>query len=202
MTRTAHIAVKGVIAGADDHVPDVEALAAQMPGLAHRDAERLGPRSSARSHSRRYWTARQRAGPVDLAGTPARTTRRSCCNQPRRPGRASASEHPDGLRDDAPDLEATLLGDLDVGKVRVLGFEYDPAVARAVALDGEFAVEQGQHDAPGRRFERAVDDGDVAREQTGADHAVAGEADREGGGRVADQQLVEIERTVEVVVGR
>ena len=38
----AHVAVEGVVAGTDDDTLRVHARAADMPGLAHGDAERLG----------------------------------------------------------------------------------------------------------------------------------------------------------------
>ena len=48
----------------------------------------------------------------------------------------------------------------------------------------------------------AVDDRDIAGKNAGAGHALALDADGEGGGRMLDQQLVEIERPVDVVLGR
>ena len=48
----------------------------------------------------------------------------------------------------------------------------------------------------------AVDDRDIAGKDAGAGHALALDADREGGGRMLDQQLVKIERPVDIVLGR
>ena len=76
------------------------------------------------------------------------------------------------------------------------------SAAAPVALDGEFAVEQRQHDAVVGRRDGTVDDGDVARKKPGADHAFAGEPHGESGGGIDDQQLVEIERTVQIILGR
>jgi hypothetical protein len=66
----------------------------------------------------------------------------------------------------------------------------------------ERSMTQRQHDAAGRGFDGAVDHGDVAGKETGAGHALARKADGGGRRRIADEELVEVERPVEIVVGR
>src|SRR5665213_374460 len=82
-------------------------------------------------------------------------------------GEAIGLQHADGFGDDAPDLEGALLGDFDSRESGILRLEHGAARARAVALDGEFAVEKRQHDAAGRGGQRTVDDGYVAGEKSG-----------------------------------
>ena len=85
---------------------------------------------------------------------------------------------------------------------RIFRQQGDDVAAPAVALDGEFAVEQRQHDAVVGGCHRAIDDGDIAWEKPGTRHAVAGEMHRESCRRVAHQQFVEVERVVEIILGR
>ena len=78
----------------------------------------------------------------------------------------------------------------------------DGRATAPVTLHGKFAVEQCQHDAVVGRRDGAIDHGDVAWKKPGADHAFAGEPHGEGGGGIDDQQLVEVERTVQIILGR
>jgi hypothetical protein len=110
-------------------------------------------------------------------------------------------QHADRLHDHAPNFEGGLFVELNILIFRVLGLEPDARASFAIALDGEFPGQQRQHDRPIDGRARTVDDRDVAGKQPGARHAFAGDADSEGGGRVFDQQIVEVERPVEIVVG-
>ena len=71
-----------------------------------------------------------------------------------------------------------------------------------MTLDGELRVDQGEHDTAVEGRQGAVDDRDITGEKAGPRHALARDPQREGGGRVVDQQLVEIERLVQIVLGR
>ena len=78
----------------------------------------------------------------------------------------------------------------------------DPRALLAIALDREFPGQQRQHDQAIHGSSRAIDDGDIARKQPCPRHALAGDPDGEGRGRIFDQQFVEIEGAIEVIVGR
>ena len=69
------------------------------------------------------------------------------------------------------------------------------------ALHRELAVEDGDHDVGVLRLQGAVHNQDIAVVQPGALHRIAGQADVERGGRVLNQQLVEVEVAVQVIVG-
>ena len=97
---------------------------------------------------------------------------------------------------------AEVLGQLDILEGRVFGLEPGARALAAVTLHRELSGQQRQHDRAVDRRAGAIDHGNVARKQSGAGHAFARDPHREGRGRVLDQQLVEIERTVQIVVGR
>jgi hypothetical protein len=94
------------------------------------------------------------------------------------------------------------LGDGDRREAGILRRQDDDSAPAPVALDGEFAVEQCQHDAVVGRRDRPIDHGDITWKKPDADHAFAGESHGERGGGIGDQQFVEIERTVEIILGR
>src|ERR1700691_5127127 len=110
----------------------------------------------------------------------------------------------DAVRDDAPDLQAAVLADLDRAIERVVAVGFEPYLARAAAqpLHHEFAVERRDHDLPAPRRDRAVDDGKIAVVDAGAAQTVAADADDECGRRPRDQPLVEVEPALHVICGR
>jgi hypothetical protein len=76
------------------------------------------------------------------------------------------------------------------------------AVPDPVTLHRERAIDQCQDDVAIDRLAGPVDDRDIAGKDASAGHALALDANRESGGRMLDQQLVEIERPVDIVLGR
>lgn len=115
-------------------------------------------------------SARRRAARAAMAGKRARTRHRSCCSRPARIAGTSA-QHPDGMRDDAPDLERHTFDNLDVGIGRVLRVQPDPAPPTAETLQGELAIDQGDNDRAVDHGPRPVYDRDVTGKQTDAGHA-------------------------------
>jgi hypothetical protein len=86
-----------------------------------------------------------------------------------------------------PDFECGFLVELDILIFRVFGLQSDARSSLAIALDGELPTKQRQDDRTVDGVSRSIDDRDVARKQPGARHAC---------GRILDQQIVEIERTI------
>ena len=70
-----------------------------------------------------------------------------------------------------------------------------------VGLHGELAVHAGDDHRAVRWLERAVDDEEVPVLDAGAGHRVALRADEVGRGRPRDQQLVEVERALDILLG-
>ena len=75
--------------------------------------------------------------------------------------------------------------DFDVLKRRVLGLQPGPPALLEIALDREFPGEQCQHDRAVHGRSRAIDDGDIAREQPCLRHALAGDPHGESRSRPA-----------------
>ena len=90
----------------------------------------------------------------------------------------------------------------DVAESWVLGLQPNPRALFAVALDRELTAEQRQHNRALDRGARAIDDSDIARKESDTHHALAGDAHGKGRCRIFDQQIVEIGRTVQIVIGR
>lgn len=92
--------------------------------------------------------------------------------------------------------------DLDGPVGRVLGREKEPAVKAAKPFDRQVAVHGRDDDAAGPGLHGPVHHQDVAGVDARAGHGITAGPDVEGGGRVLDAQLVEVERLVQVVLGR
>jgi len=98
----------------------------------------------------------------------------------------------DDVRDDAPDLKVDVFGNGDGVEVAIGGDKEDAAVAQADAFDREFAVEDSDDNGCFGGFEGAVDNEDIACVDAGIDHGVAFDADKEGGGWVFDNEVIEV----------
>jgi len=103
--------------------------------------------------------------------------------------------------DDAEHALFHLAGELDGRIGGVGGLEPDAATVAAVGLHGELAVHAGDDHRAVLRLERAVHDQEVAVLHAGAGHRVALRADEVGRGGTRDQQLVEVERPLDVLLG-
>jgi hypothetical protein len=86
--------------------------------------------------------------------------------------------------------------------MRVLGFEPATVSMLAKALQGELTIEDGQHDAPVDGCLAAIDYGDITRKDARINHAVTSHAHGEGRVWVLNQQLVEVERPVQIIICR
>jgi hypothetical protein len=82
-----------------------------------------------------------------------------------------------------------------------VGDKIEAALAPAEPFDGQFAVNDRDHNVAVAGFDGPVHDQEVAIVNTCPHHRVAARADVEGGGGVLDKVLVEVEVTVNVVVG-
>jgi hypothetical protein len=89
-----------------------------------------------------------------------------------------------------------------VGKSGIFRLQHDRAVLNPVAFDGKSAIQQRKHDAAVDRIAGPVDDRNIAGKNARAGHALALDANGEGRRRMLDEQLVKIERTVDIVLGR
>ena len=91
----------------------------------------------------------------------------------------------------------------DGGIGGVLREEADRGVrAHVEALDGEFSADGGDDDIAVAGGETAVHYQNISVADAGAYHAFAACADKVGGSRVADAELIQIERAVELAHGR
>ena len=104
--------------------------------------------------------------------------------------------------DHAPHHEVALARDLDARERFVSWLEPHAPGFTAQALDRELAVQAGHHDVAAVRFHRAVDDEQVAVDDVRALHALARSPDQEGGQRVLDEHLVEVNLAFEVIIRR
>ena len=97
-----------------------------------------------------------------------------------------------------------LMPRLDVNdrEVWIRRFEARTVLVAAICLHCEIAVNAGYDDIARRRAQRAVDDEQVAVVDALSDHRVALDADEERGGRPPHEKLVEVERRLEILLGR
>ncbi len=100
-----------------------------------------------------------------------------------------------------PDSEPGFGCDLQRRQIAVFGGQKELAVDLADPLDGEISVDRGDDNPPVGRLLSAIDDQCIAGANAGADHGLPFDTDEKGGGRVFDDQLVEIETAIEVVLG-
>jgi hypothetical protein len=100
-----------------------------------------------------------------------------------------------------PHFEDRLVVQEDVAESWVLGLQPNPRALFAVALDRELTAEKRQNDRALDRRARPIDDCDIAWKEPDPCHALAGDAHGKGCCRIFDQKIVEIERTVQIVIG-
>ena len=93
-------------------------------------------------------------------------------------------------------LPISTRGKVTVGRVQEDAPSLDPQ-----PLDVELAVQPGDHDIAVAGGFRAVHDQDVAVADVRLAHALARHAHHEGGGRIMNEQFVEIEDAFEMIVG-
>ena len=103
--------------------------------------------------------------------------------------------------DDTPDGKFLGLADFDGGEVGVLSFKKDASAPFPEQLHREIPVKHGDDDLALPQRDRAIHDQDVAALGSGIAHRIAQDTDKEGGCRVADEMLVEVERALHVVLG-
>src|SRR6516162_6532461 len=84
----------------------------------------------------------------------------------------------------------------------VFGEQKRLAITQAVTLDDEFTIEAGYHHLAGGGLERAVHNQKVARKDTSPLHRIAFGAGQEGRALVGDELFVEVEKFINVVIGR
>lgn len=107
------------------------------------------------------------------------------------------------MGDNAEEFSLELRGEGDGGIGGVLREESDGGVRPHVeALDGEFPADGGDDDIAVAGGETAVHYQNISVAYAGSYHALAACADKVGGGRVADAELIQIERSVELAHGR
>src|SRR5690606_39912929 len=83
----------------------------------------------------------------------------------------------------------------------VLRDEPDRPPAYADLLDGQLAVQRRHDDVPALRLDGPIHHQHVARVDARTHHRLALDGDEVSGDRVLDDELVEVERLVDVVVG-
>ena len=108
----------------------------------------------------------------------------------------------DNVADDAPDLE--VVGGIHANRLvfRVRGHQPGATLLEPHALDRELPVDVADGDAAVIRGHRTIDDEQVAIADAVPGHAVARDAHEEGRGGVVDKLPIQIQRSIEKVVGR
>ena len=109
----------------------------------------------------------------------------------------------EAVGDDTEELGLELRGEGDGGIGGVLRKESDGGVrAHVEAFDGEFTADGGDDDVAVAGGEAAVNNEDIAVADAGTYHAFTPRTDEVGSGRMADAEVVEVERSVEFAHGR
>lgn len=101
--------------------------------------------------------------------------------------------------DDAEDLELLPFLREDGVKVRI-GGEQGRAWSLLECLDGELAIQAGHYDGTVAGLDRPIDYQQVTIIDASLHHAVTAGPDIEGGGRVLDAKLVQIDGLLDVVL--
>ena len=107
----------------------------------------------------------------------------------------------DVAHEHAADDDVHAVGDLDRFVADVFGAEADFSVGDFDLLERAFAVDDGDDDVVVLRGEAVVDHEQIAVEDAGDGHAIALGPVEEGGGRMGDDVLVEVDAFFDVVVG-
>ena len=101
--------------------------------------------------------------------------------------------------DDAPQL-GIVRANVRIG--RIVGGENGARPGHGKVLDGELAVQHGDHDVTGLGDDTAVNHEQVAVEDSGVLHGLALRPDEERRGWPSNQMMVQIEFALYVIVGR
>lgn len=101
--------------------------------------------------------------------------------------------------DDAPDSQLLLRANKDVPMPPAAGAQQYPLGYAAELLDGEFAIDHGNHNTPIDRLQGAVNHQQVAIMDAEADHGSTCHPDKERGLLVLDQVFIETQALLEIV---
>ena len=108
----------------------------------------------------------------------------------------------DDVGDGSPDEELLILPDQNGGIVRVFRLKGNLIAALTQSFHGELPVDHRHDDLAINRGDRAVDNQDVPVVDVDILHGAALRPNEEGGHRVADKLLVEVNRPLDVIVRR
>lgn len=107
----------------------------------------------------------------------------------------------DDVTHHSKDGEFLPLCHLDRGKVGILRLEKDLPSPLAKALHREVPVDHRDHDLAVGWSQRLVDDENIARMDPGIAHRVPLHTNQESRGGIADQLLVEIDPSLQMIIG-
>ena len=108
----------------------------------------------------------------------------------------------DDAGDNAPHLQFLTVLQFDGGVIWIFGEQLDLACPLVQSLDGESAVDDGDHDSAMHGIQGTIDHQQIIVLNAGTDHGVSFGAHEEGRFAVPDQVFVEIERVTNVIVRR
>ena len=104
--------------------------------------------------------------------------------------------------DHTPNLTGGSLGHVDVGIVGALGLQTDTLAVLDQPFHGQLAVDHRDHHLAAGRLQGPVHHQDVVVVDADSDHGVACHPDKEGGGWIGHHELVEVELSLDIVLGR
>jgi len=103
---------------------------------------------------------------------------------------------------DTPNLEGCLGRHFEKGIGRILGSEVESTILEAKPFDGQLPIHGGNYDFSRPRLYCPINNQDVPGLDAGVTHGIAACPNIKSGRRVADEQFVEVEGSVQVVLGR
>lgn len=107
------------------------------------------------------------------------------------------------MRDNAEEFSIQLRGEGNGGKDGVFRKKADRGIRPLFQpLNGEFSIDCGNNDIAVAGGEAAIHHQNISIADSGSNHALTACADEVSGGRVADTQLIEVERAVQLSHGR
>lgn len=101
---------------------------------------------------------------------------------------------------DAPYSEIVALGNFYLGVIIVGWAQEEAFTTEANIFQGKFALDEAYYYIALTRFQRLIDDNDIALEDFGIDHRIAHYPTIESRRRVANEQLIEIEALSHIIL--
>src|SRR5262245_22971039 len=99
----------------------------------------------------------------------------------------------DHVRDDAPDIEGSRLGDRERRILAVLWDKEELPMALRESLDGQFAIDHGNDHAAITGRQSTIDNEHIPGVNAGFTHGLPRHPDKKGGCRMLNEMLIEVQ---------